>query len=153
MTQFWQVAKWILIIGVIGVSLNILFGNNTMIFVHRELITGTSMTWWKFDSLGYIKQLQTSITDTTKLQLEIPNKHWMPVDGTDWYNDLGHDLSILVDYVILLINVFIYPMKLGGYLMRFVLAILGLNFADPESGVYWLGSIANTLLNFQIPYI
>ena len=66
---------------------------------------------------------------------------------------MAHDLAVIVDYIILVLNVLIYPLRIGGYIFRFVLALVGISYTDPDSSVKWMGDIANAFINLQIPYI
>ena len=151
MNNTWRSVAFIVItLGVIGVALNILFGNKTMIFVQRELIEGTTITWYKFNTIGYIKQLQTAITDTTSLELQIPLRQW---DSSGSIGAVSNNLLVILDYIIMIINVLIYPMKIGGYALRFILALIGLNFNDPESSIYWLGELSRRLIELNIRYL
>lgn len=138
-----EVIKWIILLGAIAVALNILFGENTIVFVKRELIQGTTLTWYKYDFNAYIQNLTTKITDTTKLQLKMP---------PHWFNNTLNAIISVVNYIIFGLNVLLYPLKVGGYIMSFILALIGFN-TNKESSLYWLGAISEALLKIEIPFI
>ena len=143
----------IIILGTFAVAFNILFGENTVVYVHKSLIPNTTITWYEYDTLGYVKGLETSIRDTTILQFNWPRWQWVAIDGTDWADDLGHDIAVLINYIILPINILLWPLKLGAYIFRFLLSLVGLNYNDPSSSVYWMGQLINALKSIEIPYI
>lgn len=144
----------LILLGAIGVAFNILFGRNTISFISQENIGSTTLIWYKFDINGYINNLKTTITDTTELKLQLPTRNFIsPTDIFEFFEYFGNNMAVIVDYVILIINVLLYPLKIGGYLVKFVLALLGFNLYNTESGMYWLGYLASRLVGLTIPYI
>lgn len=140
------VATALILLGAIGVAFNILFGNSTITFLTQERIEETNLIWYKFDIQSYLDNLTTTITDTTELKLNIPEIDYASLE---WYDYIW----VAVDYVILVINILLYPLKIGGYLVKFVLALLGFNLYNQASGMYWLGYLAQYLVGLTIPYI
>lgn len=145
-----QIIITTVLLGTIGVAFNVLFGENTMVYVGQELIPNTAISWYRLDLNAYIQNLKTMITDTTQLELKLPTKHWIRIVQS--FEDIGHNLAIVLDYIILIINVLIYPLRLGGYLLRFLIALLGLNTGS-NSSLNWLGIFVNNLVSLAIPYI
>lgn len=152
MTNFRSLMIFFIILGTIGIALNILFGANTMIYVNRSIILGTNLTWYKFDILAYKNQLEIAIKDTTILQLKTPTKRMWNIDITNWGDAIVHNLKVIVDYIIFIINIILYPFKIGGYALRFALSLLGLNYTSEASSVYWMGQLANGLVSVEIPF-
>ena len=145
--------KVLIIIGVIGVAMVMLFGNNTSTYLNRTTIEGTAIVWYKFDFHKYIEKLLTEITNTTVLELKLPTRHWYhSIDITNWGDVLANNLAVILDYVILIINVLLYPLKVGGYLINFFLALMGINTGN-ESSLHWLGAMSNVLIQIEIPYV
>ena len=140
------VASMLMMLGAIGVAFNILFGYGTISFLREEYITGTQMVWYRLDVHGYLVNLQTTIEDTAELELKLPNINYAELE---WYDYIW----VAVDYVILIINILLYPLKVGGYMVKFVLALLGFNLTNDQSGMYWLGYLASRLVGLTIPYI
>ena len=57
----------VILLGTFAVAFNILFGENTVIYVQRSIIPNTTLSWYEFNTLAYFRGLETSITDTTIL--------------------------------------------------------------------------------------
>lgn len=149
-----SLATILILLGAIGVAFNILFGRNTIAFLSEEIIPNSNLVWYKFDIKNYIDNLTTTITDTTELKLQLPTREFHEVnDAIDFFVYFGNNMAVIVNYVILVINILLYPLKIGGYLVKFVLAIIGFNLYNTESGIWWLGEIAQRLVALTVPYI
>ena len=124
-----------------------------MTYVGHELIGNSAVSWYRIDLNRYVENLQYQISDTTRLELEMPTRQWSNSSSFEtFYASLINNLALILDYIIWIINIIIYPMRLGGYMMRFFIALLGIN-TDSTSSLYWLGQFMNNLISMAIPYI
>lgn len=149
---------WTILIGVIGLSLNTVLGGHTITFVQKQNVQtlGTNFYIWKFDFWHWIENIQLAASNVTRLELEIPTRTWQNMSSIVDGAALANDLALMVDYVILIINVILYPIRIGAYLTLNALAILGVNndLNDSKNGLAWLMQFVQTCINlFQIPYI
>lgn len=148
------IAIYVIIFASVGVAMNILFGENTMIYLNYGTLKDTNLSWYRIDFLAYKDNLQTYIQNTTELKFEIPTREWLrnPSSLDEFWNQLVNNLAVILDYIILILNVLIYPLRLGGYLLRFIVALLGLNVGT-NSSLNWLGEFISGLMNIAIPYV
>ena len=155
MKAFRTIAITVIIIGAIGISMNILFGYNTVTYLYRYRVEATNVWLWKFDIFPYIKNIEMSISDTSKLQLQLPTRQWITnVDLTNWPIVFVLNMGLMVDYIIMIINILLYPLKVGAYVLRQVLAIIGINVLENTSnGIQWLVDLINNIMGANIPYI
>lgn len=149
------IAITVIIIGAIGISMNILFGYNTVTYLYRYRVETTNVWLWRFDIFPYIKNIEMSISDTSKLQLELPTRQWITnVDLTNWPIVFVLNLGLMVDYIIMIINILLYPLKVGAYVLRQVLAVIGINVLEnTNNGIQWLIDLINNIIGANIPYI
>ena len=157
MARVKQMIKLIIILGTIAVALNLLFGNNTIQFVQKQQINGTWLTWYSYDIQGYVRNLETTITDTTDLQLILPTRTWIDTDASmitsEFWDALGNNLALILDYIIMAINILIYPLKVGGYVLGIVLSLFGIELTNESSDIYWLCNISQIFKALSIPYV
>lgn len=142
-----------MIIGMIGIAINTIFGYGTVdLFVRYRVGT----IWlWKFNVKAYISNIELSFQDVSRLTLELPERQWMSLTDGFW-EGLSNNLALMLDYIILIGNVIMYPIRIGAYAVREVLAIIGINVVNPntESGIFWLVKLTNYMQEYmQIPYI
>lgn len=158
MNRIKQIVKAVIILGVIAIALNFVFGNNTIPYIQKQPIAdSTWMVWYKYDLNGYLRNLETTITDTTELKLQMPTRVWMyTVAGIleqEFWDVFVNDLAVILDYIIMILNVLIYPLKVGGYVLGIVLSFLGVNLYYEESDIHWLCEIALSFKALSIPYV
>lgn len=149
---------WTILIGVIGLSLNMVLGGHTITFVQKQNVQtlGTNFYIWKFDFWHWIENIQLAASNISELQLKLPTRQWDWMDNVFDGAALTNDLALMLDYLILVINVMLYPFRIGAYLCQNALAILGVNndINDPRNGLAWLITFVETLIRYiQIPYI
>ena len=92
-------------------------------------------------------------TNLSVLVFKTPTRQWN--NNMDW-NALGNNLLVILDYLIMVINILLYPIKVGAYLLQNVLAIFGVNNNpnDTNNGLGWLVTFVQDILgNFAIPYL
>lgn len=151
-----------IIIGIVALSINTAFGNQTITFIEKvRYQTGNThfyyyrFTWWE-----YITNLSLTTTDTSILIFDMPTRQWQAIQGNVfedvWWQYLGNDLAVILNYIIMGINILLYPLKLGAYLLRNVIALLGINqnTNDQYNGLAWLVIFVRDILsNIVIPYV
>lgn len=152
-----KIIAYSILIGVIGLCFNMAFGNGTITFIQKEQIyINTNLHWfiWKFDFWYYLENIQLSTTDLSVLIFDLPTRQWVNVTEIA---DIGNNLLVILDYLIVVINILLYPIKVGAYLIQNILAILGISHnTSPGSnnGLGWLVEfVRNILGNFAIPYL
>ena len=146
----------IIILGLIAIAFNLIFGYGTIDFVYRERIEG-GLWYYRYDTVGYLNNIQTSITDVAVLKLDMPTRQWDTTawDLTNWANILGNNLAVMFDYWVMLINISLYPLRVGAYFIKQILALIGINVLNPNpnSNISWLVEFVNNLVTISIPYV
>ena len=144
----------VIIIGVIGLALNTAFGSQTVTYLQNVRLNN-GMYVMKFNFATYLTNLNMSISETSTLALQLPERGFLPVGGVNWWEPLGNDIAVIINYIFLIINVLLYPMRIGSYLTKNALALLGVNMSnDANNGLYWLRELVNWLIQrVAIPYI
>lgn len=155
-----KIVAFSIILGVMALSLNLALGQNTIVFIEKQQVYYTSSTHfyiWKFNFWEYISNLQTSTSDVSVLQFKLPTRTWMTdTEAGNVWDSFINNMALLLDYVILILNVLLYPIKLGAYFLQNILALIGVNQNPnaPENGLAWLIRFEHDILgNFSIPYV
>lgn len=142
-------------IGTIALGINLLFGENTISYIENIEIMGE--TYKRFDFYKYITTITSSFEDLSYLSLDLPTRQWQDINSNilqnEFWEDLGNDLAVIVNYIIMGINILCYPFKITGYVLKVVLALLGVNIYNTNSNIYWLVKFANETQHLSIPYI
>lgn len=147
-----------IIVGTIMVVFDIAFRTDP-IYIKRYPVQGTNMLLYTIDVKRYLQNIQMSITNMSVLQLELPTLEWKEIHNTiienQFWEDLGQDLAVILNYIIVGLNVMLYPFRIGGYLLTQICAIIGLNMINPNDNgdITWLVKFAQTITTMQIPYI
>lgn len=145
-----------ILIGIVALAFNTILGSNTIPFLEKQLIyygTDNHFFIWKINIWSYLKNIELSVSDVSILQLELPSREWQAINSI---SDFGNNLALMLDYVITIINIILYPLKVGAYLLRNIIAILGINTqtTDPNNGLAWVTIFINEILGrIVIPYI
>lgn len=152
-----KVITFTIILGIIALAINHAFGSATFVYLRRVnvfYLNGEPQYMWKLDLWNYVKNIQTTASNPSVLQFELPTRQW---DSTvQSYQDFTNNLALVVDYIIVVLNVLLYPLKVGSYLLQNILAILGINTntSDPNNGLAWLIIFVRDMLSrVVIPYI
>lgn len=147
-----KAAIFFIIIGAIGLSINLLFGSNTFVYQEKVRITG-SLFAYKLNIWAYLQNLKDTITNTTMFNLTAITRSW-DEGATDWAK-LLNNLAFIVDILILLINIICFPFRLGGYMLLNMLAVFGINTIGQNAGggLAWLVKTCKFLREMQIPYV
>lgn len=145
-----------IIIGIIGYCFNMIFGN-TIGFIEIQRYNGVLIYTYNF--YDYIENLRNSFTGTTALTLELPTREWITTGANileaEFWEILGNNMALILDYIIFALNILLWPLRLGAYLIRAVLAIIGINVIPPIThNLKWLVDLINNMIEFiQIPYV
>lgn len=145
---------FLIVIGIVAISLNTIFGYNTIAYLERVRIEETGQWIYKYNFINYISNLQMSIGDTAQLELILPWRTWTAnIDITNWGNAIGNNMALILDYIIMILNVLLYPFRVGAYITQQMLAILGVKILNNETNIKWLTNLVETLKGLQIPYV
>ncbi len=146
-----RIFTFFIVLGIVALAINSVFGAETFIYLRRETvaqINGTNYNMWKLDLYSYIKNLETSASNASILELKLPTR--------TWNNDIANNLALIMDFLILIINVLLWPLKVGSYVLTNILAILGINndTENARNGLSWLVIFVRDILSrISIPYI
>lgn len=141
-----KIAILCIIGGVVGIVLNMLFGANTITYLTRFRMDN-GYWLYKYDFNAYMVNLSSSLNDTTKLTLTMPDLNWS--------NDIIQNLSVIVNILIMIANVIFYPFRISFYLVEQLLALAGVQTINisSENGLKWLIDLCNFMQQLQIPYV
>ena len=155
MKPFITIMSFLVIIGVVGVALNLGLGNQTVMYLTKTKIDASGLYAYEFNFYSYLDNLRMAISNTTELQLELPTRQWEWMTDIWNWEPLGNDLALILDYLIFGLNCLVYPLRIGAYLIRNILAILGINMSTnyAYNGMAWLVQLSQFLISIQIPYI
>lgn len=148
----------LILVGVIAIALNTIFGWQTVTYlsVYR---TGNNIYLYKFNIWGYVENLKNSFGTVTYLGLDTPSRQWVNITSTiiesQFWEDLGNNMALMLDWVLFGLTIMIYPFRIGGYIILQLLAILGINTIDANmaGGLNWLVIVAQFVRDLQIPYV
>lgn len=154
-----SIISFTIILGVLALSFNAAFGNKTITYLEKirvDMANGGNFYYWKFNYWGYLKNLELTTSDYSKLVFEIPTRQFENITLDNYWAAIGNDLALILDYIIMVINILLYPLRLGAYLIRNIIAIFGINndTTDPQNGMAWLITFVKDILErIAIPYI
>ena len=148
-----KVILFFITIGIVAISFNYIFGQNTIGLITSETIPGTDLTWYRLDTYQYVKQLQIIFEEPPQLFFELPERDFVTMELATYWQDLGNNLAVILDYVISAVNVLLWPIRVGGYTARLILAIFGVDVTNFDGSIGWLTQFVYNLLNLQIDYI
>lgn len=139
------------VLGVIALALNQILGN-VINLSYKEQIGNTGLYWQRYDTWAYIQNLKNSFRNTTELSLNLPTREWeYSNSGWGW---LSNDLALLLDYIILVINILLYPLRIGFYMVQIIMSLIGIdtiNYAN--NPLKWLIDLTYRIKSLQIPYV
>lgn len=158
MRTFKQIAIIALMIGVVAIGINMLFGTNTVSFIYRERVEASGLYWYKYDFWGYINNLKNSIADTAQLELSIQTRDWVNITSTivqeQFWVDLGNNMAVILNWILFGLNVMLYPFRIAAYVIKQLLAFIGINTqSSTNNGLWWLVQLVRFLTGLQIPYV
>lgn len=151
-----KIAIITIIMGCIALSFNVAFGNQTITYVERIRLGTTGAFYYKFNFAEYLQNLTLSISNTSTLTLEMPTRTWQTMASIIDGEALGNNLALILDYLIMVINIIIYPLRIGAYILKNLTAIIGINqdTTNQYNGMAWLVNLLEWLIaRVAIPYI
>ena len=139
-----------IVIGILAMAINNAFGYETIVYLQKQQINvnNTHFYIWKIDFWNYFKNIQLTTSNLSILEFKLPTR--------TWNNDVANNFALVVDYLIVQINVLLYPLKIGAYLIQNVMAIMGINsnVNATHNGLKWLVQFVRDILsNIAVPYI
>ena len=154
MKTFKTIAIFFILIGTIAFSMNALF--NSEMFVFLQDMESNGIHFKAINFMKWITNINQSIGETNELTLTQPSRQWINITSSfveqEFWDALGNNMALMLDWVIFGLNVIIYPFRLGCYLLKQVLAIIGLNMTE-EHPLTWLITLIRFLTSLQIPYV
>lgn len=151
-----KIAIITIIMGCIALSFNVAFGNQTITYVERIRLGTTGAYYYKFNFAEYLQNLTLSISNTSTLTLQMPTRTWQTMTSIIDGEALGNNLALILDYLIMVINIIIYPLRIGAYILKNLTAIIGINqdTTNQYNGMAWLVNLLEWLIaRVAIPYI
>ena len=140
-------------IGIVAIALTYMFGEGVIPFLYTER-TSIGILQYRYNFFDYYQNLKLTLNDTEIFVFTLPTRQMIPLQGADWYEDLANDLLVIVDYIILVNNITLYPMRIMGYLGQNILALCGLDVVNnPQGGLQWFITFIKFLARSEIPYI
>lgn len=154
MKSLTKLAIALIVIGVLGLAFNNAFGYETIMYLQKQqinMLDGNHFYIWKIDFWHYIQNIQLTTSNLSILEFKLPTREWI--------NDIAYlpnNLAVIMNWLIMIANIMLYPFKVGSYLIMNLLAILGINTDTNAShnGLKWLVIfVQNILGQIAIPYI
>lgn len=139
-----------IVIGILAMAINNAFGYETIVYLQKQQININELHFyiWKIDFWNYFKNIQLTTSNLSILEFKLPTRQWN--------SDVANNFALVVDYLIVQINVLLYPLKIGAYLIQNVMAIMGINndINATHNGLAWLVQFVRDILsNIAVPYI
>jgi hypothetical protein len=149
------------IIATLSFAIGTLFGteqNDLFSFINKEeywtnMGLGTSI--YKLDVNKYLKNIELTMTNIRAFDFKMPEMY----EITNW-TDTGKFFINILNVLIAIFNIAVYPLQVAGYIILNVLGALGINTGldlnnpAPESGIKWLIDVATYLTNNGLfPYV
>lgn len=154
MKSLTKLAVVLIVIGVLGLAFNNAFGYETIMYLQKQqinMIDGNHFYIWKIDFWHYIENIQLTTSNLSVLEFKLPTRQWI-----DEWTAIPNNIAVVVNYIIVAINVLLYPLKIGSYLIMNILAILGINtnLNATHNGLKWLVIFVQDILGqIAIPYV
>ena len=137
---FWIV--WIIVLGIIALTLSTIWDNNTTILLSTFEHNGIKL--WKIDLWTYLTNLAISF-NPNNLSLNIPianNTNIITITITS------------INYIIMMINILTYPLRISGFIAINIMALVGINMnPDISHSLTWLINLGKFFTELNIPYI
>ena len=148
--RYKEIAIILIIVGVIGFSLASIFGQEVITLISEAKTNG--ITYYKIDVWAYLDNIQVSIGQTSYLQLTTQSRSWVNITSNivqqQFWEDLGNNMAVILNWIIYGLNILIYPFRIGGYVFKQTLVILGFNVDSQNNqyGISWIVELANWLV-------
>lgn len=137
---FWIV--WIIVLGIIALTLSAIWDNNTTILLSTFEHNGIKL--WKIDIWKYLTNLAISF-NPNNLSLNIPTLNQTNIITTT---------ISMINYMIMLINIISYPIRISGFVALNIMALIGINMnPNITHNLTWLINLGKFFTELNIPYI
>lgn len=138
------IAFTLMMIGIAGVALNQIFGYEMVSYISWETDDLTGIRYMKYDFTSYIQNLSLSINRITDISLNLPTRQFD--------DNFINCLAVVLDYIIFIINILLWPLRLGAYITSNLLAILGVE-DNAQNVKNWLVAFIRGMTYLEIPYV
>lgn len=155
MKTFWKITVILVMVGAIGMSVNML-APNSFVFVNAEqpeYLNG--LVWYRLDVWAYIDNVKDTWKDFTLIYENLFPTQWnWSNPSLDW-NWLMDDLAYIANIFIMIVNLFLMPLKFGAWTTNLTLAILGLNITntDAPTALQWIAELIRSINSAGLAYL
>lgn len=139
-----------------ALTFEMIFGMTTP-YLQTTYQNGITMRY--FDFAMYFKTLSNSFTNFgQELSIQMPDKHWVD-SGADFLYVWTNNMAVILNYIIMFINILLWPVRLIGWLIKQALIILGqipeaITINNQTYNPQWYMEVLNWISQkFAIPYI
>lgn len=141
-----------IIVGSAILAVNYLYGGDSTTLLTMERIPNTNLFWYKIDTLKYFQNLNATFQSAIYLELDKPPQSWIPNATLEQF--IQNNMLLILNWVVFILNMIIMPFKVVFYVLKCLLAFLGVDTtANAQGGMTWLVRLADFIINFiQIPY-
>ena len=152
-----KVITGLIILGVIGYSLNLVLPGTIVSYITKEMHMG--QTIYRYDLYAYIEELKTTLSSIDVFEIEFFEREWVDIDSnifeSEFWEALVNNLAYMLDVVIFAINLILYPFRFMFWVIKFILALIGVAVNDPNlnNGLQWLIQAINFMAGLQIPFV
>ncbi|NLD79425.1 MAG: hypothetical protein GX641_03775 [Mollicutes bacterium] len=133
---------WIIILGIVALALSTIFDERTTILLSTFEHNGIKL--WKIDIWKYLTNLAISLSPDN-LSLNIPtinNSSIITITITS------------INYIIMMINILTYPLRISGFITINLMALVGINMnPNITHNLSWLINLGKFFTELNIPYI
>lgn len=152
MKPLYKLVLGTIIIGVIALGINTVFGNNTITYLTYNEINGVG--FYKYDFWNYVDNIRNTIQNTAQLELHTPTRTW--IDNLTGFGDLGNNLALMLDWFIFANNILLYPLRVIFYVMQITMSIIGIPTIDGtynNNPLKWLIDLTKFMTGLEIPFV
>ena len=155
---FWYITEALIVVAAIGVAINTHLVENAFVFVYTEqpeYLNG--LVWYRLDVWAYIDNVKYVWKDFSLIFENTFPTEWnwsSPENILDW-NWLLDDLAYIANIFIMIINLFLMPLKFGAWTTNLTIAVLGLNISNNNSptALQWIYNLIQSINAAGIGYL
>lgn len=151
------VVIWTIILGSIALALNFVWPNSITFLQQKTSTIDTQGIYYTYNFQNYLQNLTYAAEKTSMLSLKMPTREWKTGawEVISLLDQISNNLQVILDYMILPINIFLWPIRLIAYVTELTMAFIGFNVQNMPTGnpFKWLTDLLNWFItNLQIPY-
>lgn len=147
---------WTILIATMAMALNFIWPN-TISFLTTRASNFDNAIYYVYDFKGYLRNIEFSAQKITNLQLQMPTREWQTGawELIGIVSQIGNNLAVILDYIILALNIVIYPFRVMSYVIQLIMAVIGFNMSSMDNNSFaWLKELTEWFIErFAIPYI